>query len=619
MEDISMKRLLTLCACLVMSAVLLQSADTVRIIHLNDTHSNLTAAGPRTSELEGTVGGIARMATAVGMIKRDHPKAMVVHAGDIFIGDLFFQRFYGVAELQMLRALGVQVMTLGNHEFDLTPVGLLGSYAEAFKQGEPIPVVSANVMLEDTSLASLKAYISHHTVIDVDGIKVGVFGMTTPETNLLSLPSPAFVDTNIVQIAGAEVMALKMKVADVIVMLSHLGHYLDGVVTTYISDIDVVIGGHAHDVLVLTMPPGSTPIVQAGSFYHSIGLVTLEIDDGDVSLVSSDLIPLDQAIPEAGPIKAQVKAMAAMVEETYGPVFTEEICEATETINERAHGLTESGAKDVPLGNIVCEAYKAWGETDIAVQACGSIAQPLYKGPIVGNDIFRSIGYGFNTVNGLGFRMATFTVLGAEIMAGLEFGLSGIELNDEFFIQVAGLSYTYNPNGPAYGRLISVMVGDQPIDPMRRYSVAANEMTLMFFDVIGITPQDIEVQEELTEYLLLSSYLKTLRTIAPLEDGRIMSDPVSSVAERQPIASTWFSAEARGDQIVVDLDVPFSESSHVALYNTGMRALPVEATVMPFGDGTRVIAPAHLLGSGIYVMTVEVGNASRAGRVLVTR
>ena len=134
-----MKRLLTLLACVTLVIASTQAADTVRIVHLNDTHNNLMSAGPRTTELEGTVGGIARAATAIGMLRMTYPNAIVVHAGDIFIGDLFFQQFYGVAELQMLRALGVQVMTLGNHEFDLTPTGLMGTYSEAFKEGEPIP------------------------------------------------------------------------------------------------------------------------------------------------------------------------------------------------------------------------------------------------------------------------------------------------------------------------------------------------------------------------------------------------------------------------------------------------------------------------------------------------
>lgn len=614
-----MKRLLTLVACITLSGALVQAADTVRIIHLNDTHSNLMPSGPRTSELNGTVGGIARAATAIGMIKRSHPKAIVMHAGDISVGDLFFQQFYGVAELQMLRALGVKVMTLGNHEFDLTPLGLIGSYSEAFKTGDPIPVVSANVILEHPDVAPLKNWVSNHTMLEVDGIKIGVFGMTTPETNLLSLPAPAVIDTNIVQIAGGEVVALKTEGADVVIMLSHLGRHLDALVTSFVDGIDLVIGGHDHDIISGENPAGSTPIVQAGSFYRSIGFVELEVDGGNVSLVSANLIPLDQAVAEAGPIRVQVNNMAASVEETYGAVFTEEVCEAVETIPELAVDLMTAGQKDVPLGNIITEAYKAWGETDIAVQACGSIAQPLYQGPIVGNDIFRAVGYGFNTANGLGFRMATFTVLGAEIMAGLEFGLSGIELNDEFFIQVAGLTYTYNPNASPYNRLVSVSIGGQPLDPMARYSVAANEMSLQFFEVIGITPQDIAVQEELTEYLLLSSYLQHLRTVSSLTDGRIVSDPVSSVAEQLPITDRWFTAEARAGQIVVDLDIPFSESWQVTLYTTGMRALPVDATVQPNGDGTRVITPAHLLGSGIYVMTVQVGSAVRAGRVLVTR
>ena len=75
-----------------------------------------------TPSLEGTIGGIARAATVIGMTKMEAPDALVLHAGDISIGDLFYTQYFAVAELQLLLGLGVDAMTAGNHEFDLGPL-----------------------------------------------------------------------------------------------------------------------------------------------------------------------------------------------------------------------------------------------------------------------------------------------------------------------------------------------------------------------------------------------------------------------------------------------------------------------------------------------------------------
>ncbi|MFH0992578.1 MAG: metallophosphoesterase [bacterium] len=125
--------------------------DTLTILHINDTHSTLGTIGPRNAALQGGLGGIARVASYVGYTKMTEPNVLFLHAGDAFVGDLFFNSFFGVAELKLLLSLGLDAMAVGNHEFDLTPAILQMALDSAFTDAA-FPMLSANINLEDPSV-----------------------------------------------------------------------------------------------------------------------------------------------------------------------------------------------------------------------------------------------------------------------------------------------------------------------------------------------------------------------------------------------------------------------------------------------------------------------------------
>lgn len=166
--------------------------DTLTILHVNDTHSTLSPLGPRTNDMQGTQGGIARAASVIGEARMSDPNVLVLHAGDVFIGDLFFNKFFGVPEFQLMKELGFDAMTVGNHEYDLTPSTLDDALRASFNPGDGFPLLSANSVLDDPSVADLKNYISPYTIKQLGNIKVGIFGLTTPEANVLSQPAPVF-------------------------------------------------------------------------------------------------------------------------------------------------------------------------------------------------------------------------------------------------------------------------------------------------------------------------------------------------------------------------------------------------------------------------------------------
>ena len=102
-------------------------SDVLTILHFNDSHSTLSPLGPRVSNPEGTQGGMARVASIIGLTQMTEPNVLVLHAGDVSIGDLFFTKYFAAAEFQLMNSLGFEAMAVGNHEFDLTPDALLGA------------------------------------------------------------------------------------------------------------------------------------------------------------------------------------------------------------------------------------------------------------------------------------------------------------------------------------------------------------------------------------------------------------------------------------------------------------------------------------------------------------
>jgi len=520
-------------------------------MHLNDTHSTLAATGPRTADLKGSLGGLARVATVVNKTRLFDRNLLLLHAGDLFIGDMFFNKYFGVPELKTLQLLGFDAMAVGNHEFDLTAAVLLQSLETAFPRGG-FPLVSANLNLDAPEVQPLKKHIHPYIIRRVGSVKVGIFGMTTPATNLLSQPAPAYVDDDVLKIAGSTVEYLRGQGCHVVICLSHLGVSVDQAVAQYIPGINVIVGGHDHfafsSPIEVTNAYGETAwIVQAKSNYLNMGKMRIQVHKGKVRLLGYELIDIDSSIPEAPLVAATVRLLTKGIENTYGPVYTQQVAYATAFFEEVAQDLTVPGSKDTPIGNLVTDAFRAYTGTDVAIEAGGSTAQPLYAGPLVPVDLFRVVGYGFNTENGLGYRIATFKMYGEALWSGLEFGVSGIEENyDEFLIQASGIKYSYDPTRPPFYRVTSVEVNGQPLNPTAVYTVTANEFVPIFLNYLGIPFHDLNIISGTTEFQVLDACVAG-KTLTPTIEGRVVCAPA---------ASPKILADQKGTPSVQHLEVP---------------------------------------------------------------
>ncbi|MGA2297910.1 MAG: 5'-nucleotidase C-terminal domain-containing protein [FCB group bacterium] len=617
-----MKTLFTLFAvALLFCSITLSALDKVTIIHVNDTHSNLAPGGSRDNNLQGKFGGIARAASVIYGAKQQDSNAIVLHAGDVSIGDLFFNKYFGVAEYELMQQLGFDAMTLGNHEFDLTASTLDTSIGTARASGVTFPFLSANMVLLNASLKNL-AQVKKYILKKSGNVTVGIFGLTTPETNLTSQCLPdVFIDTNFVQIAGEMVQTLRAtEKCDVVILLSHLGEYYDNLLLSYVPGIDLVVGGHDHYNMtkpVFSMNPNgdSIPIVQVGANYRNVGITTLNIDNGKVSLDKFQNVVLDESIPELPQVKGVVDGLIQDIESTWGNVYTKKLADCLGELDEVADPV--NGKYNTGAGTLICNAFKDYTKTDIAIEPGGSIAQKLYEGPIVQADIYRMIGYGFNTDNHLGYRLDTFQIYGQALIGGLEIGTANVEINDDFFIQCLGMSYKIDITKPVGSRVSEVMIGGTTIDPTQKYSVTTNEFVPMVLKAYGIPFENEHVFTGLSEYEVVLNYIKKNPVITL---GSVIIDVnEKSSGEKETNASYVVSPNPCNEQAFINFNLSNNGNYSLSIINSlGQIISNVNLGYLSSGNNQyNIDTKNYSLGS--YNFRITNGMNSINGRFLIIR
>lgn len=507
----------------IFSAVKITNAQgtSITILHTNDSHSHLDAVGPKNCNLEGTLGGIAKAATVIGMIKQTETNVLTLHAGDFSVGDFFFNSYFGVPELQIMTQIGFDALTVGNHEFDLGPSTLNDVLTAGFANGS-FPVLSANLDL--TGYPPLTNFIEPYTIKNIGGVNVGIFGMTIPSP--LSNAYPVIINENVAEIAYATVMDLQSQGCNVIIFLSHLGSAIDEQIAANIPGINFIIGGHDHYAFaqpVVVTNPENKPvyICQAGSYYQNIGKLNFTFDNGIVTFNNYQLIPVNASVPAVPEIKAVIDELKLGIIAQFGNVFHTVDGYALKDMN--ADNEPNCGIKDTPMGNLITDSYRNKTHTKIGITANGLIAEKIYRGAITSADIFRTVSYGYDTTSGLDFRLATFDIRGSELIKGLEVGLSMIGIDDDFFLQVSGMSFKFNPQNPVGERVIlsSVKINHLPLLPNKKYSVTVNEGLLgILISLGGVQVENIQILP-VSEYAGLKDYVRKLRLLFYSPEGRV--------------------------------------------------------------------------------------------------
>lgn len=517
-----MKRLQTLTAMFVLIALSAPPAlaTTLTVLHTNDTHAHLLPYGPKDAGGDPMWGGMARLATVIGMNRMSGGDILLVDAGDFSVGDFMFQKYLSIPELTLMTALGYDAIALGNHEFDLYTSTLMFELSEAGFPNPGTAVLCAN--LDITGEPGLGYFVQPYTIKDYGSLKVGLIGFLTEAANDLSNPSPVIVQPALPEAQGW-VDSLHTLGCDLVFVVSHLGFDYDQLLASSVTGIDLIIGGHSHTEVPGPVQIGNTIILQAGEFGHYLGKLTLTLTGSAIDAWTYELQPIDATVPPEPTTAAMLASLKAGVEADprFGPVYSDDIATAgIDLTKNMGTGLF----KDTPLGNMIADAFRDETGTDIALQPQGFTAATIYQGPVRGADIFQAVPYGFDETSGLGLKLVTFETDGMSLMSGLEFTVYNLPFAEDFVVQSSNLSYAYNSAAPPGTRVDygSILIDGLPIDPFGTYSITTSDAVVGFLSQVpGFVLNNLNLTDDFV-YTVTRDFMVAHSPVTYYTEGRVI-------------------------------------------------------------------------------------------------
>lgn len=444
-----------------------QASSRVALLHLNDFHSRHEAVAPSGAVCgggEGCFGGAARIATAIAEAREaaraDQRPALLLEAGDTFLGSLFFTHHEGLAEAAVQRAWGVQGFALGNHEFDKGPAVLARYIAAA-----GFPVLCAN--LDATAEPALAGRVAPTITFRNGQARLVVVGLVTPDTPGMSSPGPNLRFTDPAEATERAVWAARREGPATVVLLSHLGVGADERLAAQVPGVDAILGGHSHTRIAPPLrvdgPDRPVLIVQAGALGRWLGRLDLDLAaDGAVLHHLPAMRELDGMV-------AQNPAVAAIVAEYGAPL--EALRRVAVGRLPQALGLEGCRIGACALGDFVADAMRRSLNTEIGWMNGGGLRAGLPAGDVTRGDTLAAFPFG-NT-------LARVTLRGDAVRAALESALSRLPEPSGRYPQLAGLRFRADAARPAGERALDIEVEEapglwRPLDPTRPYRIATN-------------------------------------------------------------------------------------------------------------------------------------------------
>lgn len=458
------------------------------ILHSNDVH--------------GAIDLYAAMAALKADYEAQGAEVILADAGDYSQGTVYVSVNKGADAVTMMNATGYDVVTLGNHEFDY-------GYAQL---AENMKAAKFQVLCADVLGADGKTIFDANTIIEKGGVKIGFFGLDTPEAQTKANPKLiqglkflAGADgKELYDCAAAQVADLKAKGADLVVCLAHLGvdessePYTSYDLAKNVQGIDFIIDGHSHTVM--TAGPTGEAIQSTGTAFANIGVIT--IDNATKKIVGNELKAIWHTEKNADgksvtvvdyktrdeKVAAAAKAIIDPIDKAYGEKFavSEVALNGTKAPNGNRDSETNLGdlITDAMLWKVLADAEITVPEENVvAITNGGGIRASIGVGDVTKKDI--------NTVLPFGNTLAVVYVKGSELLEALEASTFCTPESIGGFPQVAGMQFTvatyetYDkndesyPNSTYYGpktinRVTIGSINGKDFDPEATYAVITN-------------------------------------------------------------------------------------------------------------------------------------------------
>jgi 5'-nucleotidase len=479
----------------------------------------------------GARGGLARVSALRKRVMRESPNAIFLLAGDTISPSVESITYKGAQMIDAWNQVGLDYSVFGNHEFDYGDDVLVQRIKESkFKW------LGANVV--DSKTGKTFAGTPLFDIRELGGAKVGIFGITLPETKTTSKPGPTTEFRDPCETARAIIPRMRAAGAQAVVALTHLSLAQDKALARCAADagskIDVIIGGHEHTLLQSSS--GGTPIFKMTADARELGRIDLNIDTsaGKVESIDWEVIPVDSSVADDPAFAPVVEKYAKLTAELAQPV-------GATTVPLDARSAT-SRSEETNVADFIADSFRSAAGTDVALVNGGSIRADdvLPAGDLTVRDVLSILPFGND--------LAAIEVTGDVLLQALEHGVSltGPGAEPGRFPQVSGIRFSFDASKPAGARVSGVTVNGQPVDLKKTYTLVTTSFVAGGGDQYAMFKgrPGVPLKEKLTDSGVLRKAIADAKTIAPRTDGRIRR--LDTPAESKPCAAPTPAAAAAG-------------------------------------------------------------------------
>jgi 2',3'-cyclic-nucleotide 2'-phosphodiesterase/3'-nucleotidase/5'-nucleotidase len=407
----------------------------LRVLGTNDFHGRLLPETP-TFANGGQVGGAALLSAYFAAERTAFGgPTILLDAGDIMQGTPVSNLTFGRSTIDYYNLVGYHAAAIGNHEFDWSIDTLRARIGQA-----KFPWLSANIVVAGTDTAP--SWARPTAMLDIDGVKVGIIGLTTEGTPHTTKPSNV---RELRFLSGSAtinrwVPELRRQGADFVIVVTHAGATCQAEVRQCRGEIvdwaravtnkpDLIVGGHAHQV-VRTRENG-IPIVQTGSYatrYAVVDLERISADSVDVWIRGTPAAWPDRVTPD--------NAIASLVER-----YVREIGPEVDRVVTQLSEPLRRGVGDYPLGRLIADAQRAATDAHVAIMNNGGIRTNIEAGPVTWGELFQ--------VQPFGNLLVKLQLTGAQLRSAIEHVVRG----EVPGAQVSGVVVDYDPSAPPGSRV----------------------------------------------------------------------------------------------------------------------------------------------------------------------
>ncbi len=479
----------------IVSSVARSSAPVrLTVVSTADFHGALEPRREKALE-KRTVGGIDIISAYINAIREQDPEGLILlDGGDLYQGTLLSAASEGRAVIDFYNELRYDAAVVGNHDFDFGPIGFhsvassagedpLGTIKARVAQAR-FPFLAANMVDTDTGRIPPWKNLAPYVVIERKGVKVGIVGLTSPDTPLITNPVniKKLRFEPLVETARRYVREVRKKGAATVIILVHAGIKRDpetGRPTGPVADlaremnpgdVDLIVSGHSH--VPFSDFVDGIGVVQAGAKGSSFARAELVVDpaSGRVLPGGVRLYPVTfffRTNARGGAPRFAGRLIRPL------PHFARKLAQYKKTIKHLESvklgialaTMPNRQRYDSAVGNVVTDAMLAAApEADVAMYNSGGLRAPLRKGTITYADVYEVVPFDN--------YMVVVTLTGEQLRSIIEYGLG----SEYGVMEVAGLTVGVNPAGPAGGKCMWIKFSNGTmLEPLREYRVVTND------------------------------------------------------------------------------------------------------------------------------------------------